>query len=190
MIVYGVDFDYANKKRFVTTLDPLDHMSGEVESRIQEFDCTPYKKADRWSAPAIRWYDDDGRKLDKYKDPDISYIFPGSFILAPRAAQLLRPAVGDVAELLPMPFQGETWYFMNVFNQIDAVDKAKSRYKIYQSGKVSPVDKSFSPSTRFRMPSCLPSRSPAPSFTTPNTTPTITPTPSKTSSSATNCSAS
>jgi hypothetical protein len=146
MIVYNVFPDNANKKRFVTTLDPLDHISGKVESRIEEFDCTVEKKAARWNPPAIVWFDDDGRKLNKYKDPDISYIFLGSYILSPHAAELLRPVVSDVAELLPIPFQGETWYFMNVFNRIDAIDKAKSRYKIYSSGRVGPVEKIvFSP---------------------------------------------
>lgn len=135
MTVYGVYFDNKNKKRFVTTLNPLDHMAGKAESRVDEFDCTVEKKAGRWNPPAIEWYKDDGRKLDKYKDPDISYIFSGSYILAPRAADLLRPAISDVAELLPIPFQGETWYFMNVFNQVNAMDKENSRYKTYSTGE-------------------------------------------------------
>jgi hypothetical protein len=147
MIVYVVSLDYeANKKTFVTTLDPLDHISGKVASRIDEFVCTVEKKAGRWNPPAIEWDDDDGRNLDRYKDPDITDNPARSFMLGPRAAELLRPVISDVAELLPIPFQGETWYFMNVFNKIDAVDKANSRYKVYSTGRIGPVEKIvFSP---------------------------------------------
>ncbi len=145
MIVYGIYSDNANKKRFVYAEDVTVVLAGK-STIPQDIFYQGRKKAPNWTPPAIEWFDDDGRNLDKYKDPDITYCTPGSFILAPRAAELLRPVVSDVAELLPIPFQGETWYFMNVFNQIDAVDKAKSRYKIYKSGRVGPVEKIvFSP---------------------------------------------
>ena len=149
MIVYVVSLDYeANKKTFVTTLDPLDHISGKVKSRIDQFDCNGQKKAANWNPPAIEWDDDDGLNLERYKDPDITDNPARSFILGPRAAELLRPVISDVAELLPIPFQGETWYFMNVFNQVNALDKANCRYRIYHDGTVSPswIEKiAFSP---------------------------------------------
>lgn len=145
MIVYGVySDDRVNEKtlkQFVTMLDPIDHMSGKIESRADEFYYSTVKKVANWNPPTIEWYGDDGRNLDKYKDPDIAQSPAYTFILGSRAAELLRPVVSDVAELLPIPFQGETWYFMNVFNQIDVVDKEKSRYKIYSSGRVGPVEK-------------------------------------------------
>ncbi len=40
-----------------------------------------------------------------------------------------------MAELLPVPFENETWYLLNVFNQVNALDKANSRYKIYSTGE-------------------------------------------------------
>ena len=40
---------------------------------IEDFD-TGVKKTGSWMPPSIEWFDDDGRNLDKYKDPDISYI--------------------------------------------------------------------------------------------------------------------
>jgi len=141
MIMYYVGPDDTNKKLFVTTLNPLDHISGKVKSCIDEFDVTVEKKTGHWNPPAIKWSDDDGLNLDRYKDPDISNIFPGSYILSPKAAELLRPVVSDVAELLPIPFQGETWYFMNVFNQVNAMDKEHSRYAILSSGKKGWLEK-------------------------------------------------
>lgn len=150
MIVYNVFPDYHVHenalKRFVYVEDNSVLLAGKSTIPQDVFYCTPEKKAAHWNPPTIKWFDDDGRNLDKYKDPDISSISVGSYILSPRAAKLLRPVVSDVAELLPISFQGETWYFMNVFNRIDAVDKAKSRYKIYSSGRVGPVEKIvFSP---------------------------------------------
>jgi hypothetical protein len=142
MIVYVVSLDHeANKKTFVTTLDPLDHISGKVKSRIDQFDCDGQKKAAHWHPPAIKWDDDDGLNLDRYKDPDITDNPGRSFMLGPRAAELLRPVISDVAELLPVPFQGETWYFMNVFNQVSAMDKEHSRYAILSSGKKGWLEK-------------------------------------------------
>lgn len=141
MIVYIVTFDEANKKEFVTTLDPLDHISGKVKSRIDQFDCDGDKKAANWNPPAIKWFDGDGRNIDRYKDPDFATNPAYSFILGPRAAELLRPVINDVAELLPIPFQGETWYFMNVFNQINAMDKEHSRYAVRHSGKKGWLEK-------------------------------------------------
>lgn len=141
MIVYGVFPDRANKKIFVYGEELCALTMAGISSPIPEdiFDCQPRKKAADWHATDIRWYDDDGRNINRYKDPDIAKIGPGSYFLGPRAAELLRPVISDVAELLPVPFQGETWYFMNVFNQIDAVDTANSRYMVYSTGEVSPI---------------------------------------------------
>ncbi|MBI3562546.1 MAG: hypothetical protein HY080_12615 [Gammaproteobacteria bacterium] len=101
------------------------------------FDCTGQKKAHDWRPPAIRWYDDDGPNRNKYRDPDIARIVSMAWVLSPTTATLLRPVISDVAELLPLPFNDETWYFMNVFNQInDALDREHSKYKIYRSGEV------------------------------------------------------
>ena len=138
MIVYVVLPQDAEQKRFVETEDVSVVLAGKSKyDALDLFGCRGDKKADRWPdpPPGIRWFDDDGRNLNKYKDPDISYVTVGGYVLSPQAAKLLRPIISDVAELLPLPFQGETWYFMNVFNQIDAIDKAKSRYKIYSTGE-------------------------------------------------------
>ena len=138
MIIYELDTDEASQKRFVGTEDMSLVLTGKNKHNFLDlFGCRGDKKADRWPdpPPGIRWFDDDGRNLNKYKDPDISYVTVGGYVLSPRAAELLRPIISDVAELLPLPFQGETWYFMNVFNHIDVVDKANSRYKIYSNGK-------------------------------------------------------
>jgi len=139
MIIYGLSIDEANKKRFVSAEDNFSLIkkwkAGEL-SPDDEFDCNGEKKADSWHPRAIRWFDDDGSNPDEYKNPDITYIFPGSFIVGPKAAELIQPVVDDVAELLPIPFNGETWYFLNVFNYVDSLDKVNSRYKIYETGEV------------------------------------------------------
>lgn len=134
MIVYSVHSDSASRKRFVYAEDVTTVLAGKSTVPPDIF-YQGKKKASDWEPPAIEWFADNSRNLDKYKEPDISYCTPGSYILAPRAAELLRPVVSDVAELLPIPFQGETWYFMNVFNQIDAMDKERSRYKTYSTGE-------------------------------------------------------
>ncbi len=103
---------------------------------IEDFD-TGVRKAENWVPPSIEWFDDDGRNLDKYKDPDISYISDSSsLIVSPHTHGLIASAVNDVAELLPVSFENKTWYLLNVFNQVNALDKANSRYKIYSTGEV------------------------------------------------------
>jgi len=129
MIVYTLHSDKANKKIFV--------MSNDYKlKKISDFD-TGKKKADNWNPPGIRWFNDDGRNLDKYKDPDISYISDSSsLIVNPRMHDLIALVVNDVTELLPIPFNREIWYLLNVFNQVKALDKANSRYKIYSTGEI------------------------------------------------------
>ena len=145
MIVYGVFHDSANKKIFVPSVEPrawLEHVKGNYSSfRSEEFDYTVEKKAAHWNSPALKWYDGDRRKLHKYKDPDITQSPAYTYILGPRAAKLLRPVIDDVAELLPIPFQGETWYFMNVFHQVNAMDKENSQYKTYSTGEKGWLEK-------------------------------------------------
>jgi len=138
MIVYGLFFDGANKKQFVSVEDNFTLIKKWKAGVLppDAFDTRGGKKTENWYPPAIRWFDDDGRKLDKYKDPDISYIGGAdNLIFSPHATELIRPVVDDVAELLPIPFNGETWAFLNVFNRVDAFDETNSKYAIYESGK-------------------------------------------------------
>jgi len=143
MIVYGLFSDSANEKRFVSVGDNAGLIKKWKAGKLppDEFDCRGEKKANNWHPRAIRWFDDDGRKLDRYKDPDITYIQSGSFILNEKTAELMQFVVDDVAELLPIPFNDETWYFLNVFNQVDAFDAKNSRYAIYESGERGYLEK-------------------------------------------------
>lgn len=131
MIVYAIIPDSGNIKRFV--MPPIGNKNRAGD--IGDFD-TGVKKSDNWVPLSIEWFSDNVSNLGEYKDPDISYIFPGSFILSPRTRDLVGLAISDVVELLPLLFNNETWYLLNVFNKVDAMDKANSRYKIYRSGKV------------------------------------------------------
>ncbi|MBI3560466.1 MAG: hypothetical protein HY080_01925 [Gammaproteobacteria bacterium] len=141
MIVYGVYSDESNKKSFVYVEDNSALLTGKSTIPRGIFECDGHKKTAHWNPPAIEWFADDGRKIDKYKDPDFATNPSQSYILGPRAAELLRPVISDVAELLPVPFQGETWYFMNVFNQVNAMDTANSRYKMYSTGEKGWLEK-------------------------------------------------
>ncbi len=38
-------------------------------------------------------------------------------------------------EILPIPFNDEAWYFLNIFNQVNAFDEAHALYEIDDSGK-------------------------------------------------------
>ena len=130
MIVYTLHPDKANKKIFV--MPPIGNRVGDIE----DFD-TGVKKIENWTPPSIEWFDDDGRNLEKYKDPDITYIsHRGSLIVSPHTHNLIGSTINDVAELLPLSFNDEIWYLLNVFNQVDALDKENSRYKIYSTGKI------------------------------------------------------
>lgn len=131
MIVYTINPGDDIKKTFVMPPVGSKNRVGDID----DFD-TGVKKVNNWTPPSIEWFNDDGRNLDKYKDPDISYIsLPSSLIVSPHTQELIAPAVNDVAELLPIPFNDETWYLLNVFNQVKALDKESSRYKIYRSGR-------------------------------------------------------
>jgi len=132
MIVYTIHSNGANKKIFVMPPVGSKNRVGDIE----DFD-TGVKKAEGWMPPSIKWFDDDDRDLNKYSDPDISYISDSSsLIVSPHTHDLIAFTVNDVAELLPVSFGNKTWYLLNVFNQVRALDKANSHYKIYSTGEV------------------------------------------------------
>jgi len=103
---------------------------------IDDFD-TGIKKTDNWMSPSVEWFDDDGRNLSKYKNPDISYIsVPSRLIVSPHVRELIASTINDVAELLPVSFGTKIWYLLNVYNIIDVIDKANCKYKIRKNGEV------------------------------------------------------
>jgi hypothetical protein len=104
MIVYCVYSDDTNKKMFVYAEDMAILLAGKSTIPQGIFYCTGEKKAADWHSPALEWFDGDGLNLDRYKDPDFAQNPAYSYILGPRAAELLRPVISDVAELLPIPF--------------------------------------------------------------------------------------
>jgi len=114
--------------------------------KIDVFD-TGREKVGDWNPPGIEWFDDDGRDLGKYKDPDISYIsMASSLILNSHAKELTAPAVNDVAELLPIPFNNEYWYLLNIYNVISVLDKQNCEYDIRKNGQIGRLKKlSFLP---------------------------------------------
>ncbi|MCF6256951.1 MAG: hypothetical protein L3K25_11760 [Gammaproteobacteria bacterium] len=132
MIVYSIQADRANKKIFVMPPVGSKNRVGDID----DFN-TGVKKSDNWIPPSIEWFDGDGRDLNKYKDPDISYIsVPSRLIVSPHTQKLIAPAVNDAAELLPIPFNGEIWYLLNVHNVIDAIDKENCKYNIRKNGEI------------------------------------------------------
>ncbi len=135
MIIYSLTIDANNHKIFV--MPPLDSRVGDID----DFD-TGIKKADNWIPPCIKWYEENNSNIEKYKDPDISLIsHPGSLILSPNTANIVKTVINDVAELLPVSFNNETWSLLNVYNVIDAVDKPNCQYKIRKNGKVGRLKK-------------------------------------------------
>lgn len=134
MIIYVISIDRKTNKLFV--------MSDKYPlQKISDFD-TGEKKADNWNPPGIRWFDDDGRNLDKSKDPDISYISTASsLILTPHTSDIIRPVINEVAELLPVSFNGELWNLLNVYNVIDVLDKKNCEYDIRKNGQVGRLKK-------------------------------------------------
>ena len=68
--------------------------------------------------------------------PDIGKFNAGPFVVSERAKLLLEPLWGNSVEFLPASYKNEKWYVLNVINVMDVVDKEKSRFKIYKSGKV------------------------------------------------------
>ncbi len=144
MIIYGLYIGVTEEKTFVYCEPNSVLLAGKSKIDRNTFLCRGNKKVDNWNPPLIEWFKDDGRDLSKFRDPDIAYIFgSSSFLINPKRIELLRPTIENEAELLPVPFNGGNWYFMNVFNHINALDKAKSRYKIYSSGKVGPLQKAI-----------------------------------------------
>lgn len=137
MIIYRLNIDTDIKKIFVRTGEMLSLVKKlKAGIRPDPFEHNSEKKGANWNPPDLRWYDDDGRNINKYKDPDISYLdMSGRLIFSPHSTELMKKEVSDVAEFLPVLANNNIWYYLNVFNLIDAYDLENSKYKIYSDGE-------------------------------------------------------
>jgi len=138
MIIYSLSLDPENKKIFVLEERNISLLEGKSDINVLDtFISRGKKKADHWHPPTIKWFDDDGRDLDKYKNPDISYFgSSASLIFSPHASSLVKKSVCGMAELLPVLFENEAWCLLNIYNLIEVVDRPNCQYKIRKNGKI------------------------------------------------------
>ena len=137
MIIYQIEKNRSNVKNFVLA-GTIDDMHKRIRlGEPDHFRCYGKKKGDGWNPPEIEWFDGHKKKVSRQKDPDIAGAHTAiSLIASSSAAELLRPAIEKTCELLPVPLNGDTWYFINVLNFVEgAVDVENSEYEINNNGK-------------------------------------------------------
>ena len=94
---------------------------------IQSFDGRSH--LNQWKPiPVKRMEPDKGLKLSDAP----GFAFP---VFSRRALQCLKPIISKNVEILPLDFDEQEYYGINVITVLDAIDYEKSIYKTYRDGK-------------------------------------------------------
>lgn len=116
----------------ITSDEDYQYFLTEDEHRSLDLwmDCTPRRAT--WDPPPVFIY----KPLLKRGD---FFNFGGDkLILSPRAAELLRWHLEDAGELLPVPFEGETYTLLNVTECINCLDTARTEFRVRNSTRIFP----------------------------------------------------
>jgi hypothetical protein len=122
MTVYKIEIENEKYKGFYA--DDVD-FELEVQGYL-EFKCTP--KGHDWVPPKVYMEEMEDEDKGTQPVPDIAAFRPGSLVLSPRATEALKPILERTGELLPLPYQGETWFILNVTECVNALDKDRTEY--------------------------------------------------------------
>ena len=118
MIVYKINNDVNNFQYFLTK-DSKDVFS-------MAFDCT--SRGREWDPPSVYIYKPLHQEGDFFQFDSSSLIFREKILN--RMHRFFAPA----GEMLPLPFQGEMFYVLNVTNCINCLDPKKSEWATSNDG--------------------------------------------------------
>lgn len=100
-------------------------------------------KAQNWQAPKLQWLSDEFTNSDDKVGDFLG--FSGVIAVSKKAKNILEGLLDSQAEFLPVigPDGIDEWFLLNVTNVVDCLDRSKSKYKIYSSGRVGPCTHGF-----------------------------------------------
>ncbi|WP_028592457.1 imm11 family protein [Paenibacillus massiliensis] len=100
-------------------IDIQDELDPEIDSLIRSISFGEQIKY-KWGPLKVLY------KKDKGKYTDFPRYAPGRFVMNDKALSVLKPLIADLVEILPLRDDKYNFYFCNVINILDCVDKEKS----------------------------------------------------------------
>jgi len=110
-----------------------------------DFNCMRWNgesKLDQWKSPNVVWVEDEFTS-PKDEVGDFTKFSGGAIALSEKAYQVLKPISGTQAEFLPVNKGDEQWYLLNVLNVQNLMDTARSKFKIYEDGRIGPCTHAY-----------------------------------------------
>lgn len=110
-----------------------------------DFNCMRWNgesKLKQWKSPEVVWVEDEFTSPND-QVADLTKFMGGAIALSEKACEVLQPIVGAQAEFLPVVRGDEQWYLLNVLNVRDLMDKARSKFKIYEDGHIGPCTHAY-----------------------------------------------
>jgi hypothetical protein len=80
-------------------------------------------------------------KGKKRKWGDVAILSAGVLAITEKSKVALENLIKDSVELLPLTFEGQSFYILNVVNMVDGLDKQKSEYDTFDDGRIMHVTK-------------------------------------------------
>lgn len=110
-----------------------------------DFNCRRWNgepKLNQWKSPEVVWLEDEFTSPND-QVADLTKFMGGAIALSEKACEVLQPIVEAQAEFLPVVRGDEQWYLLNVLNVQDLMDKALSKFKIYEDGHIGPCTHAY-----------------------------------------------
>jgi hypothetical protein len=135
--VYRIQNDVTDYQYFLTESDD--------DALRLSMECKPLLHT--WIPPEVIIYE------PLLKRGDLFNFNSSSLILSPRATEALRPFLQAAGELLEVPYEGQSFWLLNVLQCVDCLDEAKTGWREHKGIRLAPERYMFHPD---RLPaSCL-----------------------------------
>lgn len=115
MVIYGIQFDVTNYQ-YLLCAD-----SGRAGGLDMIFDCD--RRGDSWDPPEVYVGNPKAKRGDFF-----SIMANGFYVCTERVREELEYLFYPCAEMLPLPFEDETLYLINVLTCLNLLDEKRTEY--------------------------------------------------------------
>jgi hypothetical protein len=127
--VYRIQNDVTDYQYFLTESDD--------DALRLTMGCKPL--LDTWIPPDVFIYE------PLHKRGDLFNFNSSSLILSSRATEALRPFLQAAGELLEVPYEGQSFWLLNVLQCVDCLDEARTGWREFEGIRLAPERYVFDP---------------------------------------------
>jgi len=109
--------------RLTTDIDNYQYFLTEPAKDMDKFDADCRRKGKSWMPPKVFVYEPHLLRGDFFN------TISAYLITSPKATKVLKSYLEDAGEILSLPFEGDTFGFINVLRCYDCLDKSKTTWR-------------------------------------------------------------